>query len=339
MAKTDIMGLLTGGLSQATDPMTAGTYRERMLARGAKRAEQLGGAVRGMLGGGAPIEQQIQEGLLAKQKEQQRMVSGFSQLSPEEQKNTINALRAKGDSSSLALATQLAQQMQQERQATLSEERIALQRKQLEAQSEKLLAGDREAIREASEASEKAGARASQLLGLADDYARLRPMGGAGGKAYSLWTKTFGTQGEVDRVKTNFQAIINTDIINNLPPGVASDKDVEMAKSGFMNNSWSAEEIEQFLRGQAKLAAYAAEREDAKATWMEENQGSLAGFNSFWRDTINQEGYKEEIRQKYNLPAYDIPPPDVIFDPTKAPKLPPSAKTMTIRELRNRSGV
>lgn len=338
MARTDIMGLLTGVPKQGIDPLSAGTFAQRTLARQQQNIDTMKRGL-GMLSGRAPIEQQIQEGLLAKQKERQSMVSGFSQLSPEEQKNTINALRAKGDSSSLALATQLAQQMQQERQADLSEKRIELQEKQLEAQSEKLLSEDKKAIREASEASASAGARATQLLGLADDYARLRPMGGAGGKAYSLWTKTFGTQGEVDRVKTNFQAIINTDIINNLPPGVASDKDVEMAKSGFMNNSWSAEEIEQFLRGQAKLAAYAAEREDAKATWMAENRGSLAGFNSFWRDTINQEGYKEEIRQKYNLPAYDIQPPDVDFDITKAPKLPPSAKTMSIRQIRNRSGV
>jgi hypothetical protein len=336
---TDIMGLLTGVSKRGIDPMNTGSFRERQLQYGAERARGLQQAVRGMLTGRAPIEQQIQEALLAKQKEQQSMVSGFSQLSPEEQKNTINALRAKGDSSSLALATQLAQQMQQERQATLSEKRIELEEEQLKAQSERLLAGDRQAIREASKASEKAGARASQLLGLADDYARLKPMGGAGGKAYSLWAKTFGTQDEVERIKTQFQSIINTDIINNLPPGVASDKDIEMAKSGFMNNSWSAEEIEQFLRGQAKLAAYAAEREDAKATWMEENQGSLAGFNSFWRDTINQEGYKEEIRQKYNLPAYDMPLPEATFDPTKAPPIPPSAKTMSVREIRNISGV
>lgn len=338
MARTDIMGLLTGVPKQGIDPLSAGTFAQRTLARQQQNIDTMKRGL-GMLSGRAPIEQQIQEGLLAKQKEQQRMVSGFSQLSPEEQKNTINALRAKGDSSSLALATQLAQQMQQERQATLSEERIELQREQLQAQSEKLLSEDRKAIREASKASQDAGARASRLLGLADDYARLRPVGGIRGSAYTAWTKTFGTQGEVDRVKLEFQNLVNTDIINNLPPGVASDKDIEMAKSGFMNPKWNPDQIEQFLRGQAKLAAFDAEREDAKATWMEENRGSLAGFNSFWRDTINQEGYKEEIRQKYNLPVYDIPLPDVDFDSTKAPTLPPSAKTMTIRELRNRSGV
>ena len=177
-----------------------------------------------MLGGGAPIEQQIQKTLLAKQKEQQEIVSKFSQLSPEEQKNIINDLRARGDSSSLVLATQLAQQMQQERQATLAERRLKLQEEQLTAQSERLLAGDRQAIREASEASATAGARASQLLGLADDYARVRPTGGILGSAYSAWTKTFGSQGEVDRIKTQFQAIVNTDIINNLPPSIVTGK-------------------------------------------------------------------------------------------------------------------
>jgi hypothetical protein len=101
MAKTDIMGLLTGGLRQAADPLTAGTYRERMLARGAKRAEQLGGAVRGLLNRGAPIQKQIQtkisEGIL-----------NFENKPLEEQKRLIRALQLTGQTS---LAGQLAAQM------------------------------------------------------------------------------------------------------------------------------------------------------------------------------------------------------------------------------------
>lgn len=334
MAKTDIMGLLTGVSSQGIDPMASASFRERQLQLGAETAKKVQGAVRGLFNVGPTAQEKILQAAGRKQEEEKQMIKNFFKLSPEEQKGVINALRAKGDSRSLSLAGQLATQLRQTEADVLTERRLTLQEKQQKAQEERLLAGDREAIRKASEASAKAGARASQLLGLADDYARVRPAGGILGSAYSRWTKTFGTQGEVDRIKTQFQAIVNTDIINNLPPGVASDKDIEMAKSGYMNPSWNAEEIEMFLRGQAKLAAYAAEREDAKATWMEENRGSLAGFNSFWRDTIEQEGYKEEIRNRYNLPAYDIPLPDVEFNPSLVPTGEPKEKTLTRRGFR-----
>ncbi len=334
MANTDIMGLLTGVSKQGIDPMTTLTPAQQRMEFGARRAKGLGGAVRGLLGGGPTAQEQIIQAAGRKQEEEKQMIQNFFKLSSEEQKGVINALRAKGDSRSLALAGQLATQLRQTEADVLAERRLSLQEKQQKAQEERLLAGDREAIREASEASAKAGARASQLLGLADDYARVRPAGGIFGSAYSAWTKTFGSQGEVDRIKTQFQAIVNTDIINNLPPGVASDKDIEMAKSGYMNPSWNAEEIEMFLRGQAKLAAFAAEREDAKASWMEENQGSLAGFNTFWRETIENEGYKETIRDRYNLPAYDIPLPDVEFNPNLVPTGEPIERTLTKRGFR-----
>lgn len=61
------MGLLTGVSKRGVDPMTAGSFRERQLQYGAERARGLQQAVRGMLGGGAPIQEQIQAGLIKKE--------------------------------------------------------------------------------------------------------------------------------------------------------------------------------------------------------------------------------------------------------------------------------
>ncbi len=74
MAKTDIMGLLTGVSRQGINPMSpsassvglSGGFRERMLQRGAQRAERLGGAVRGMLDGGPTAQEQIATRLVEK---------------------------------------------------------------------------------------------------------------------------------------------------------------------------------------------------------------------------------------------------------------------------------
>lgn len=59
MAKTDIMGLLTGVSSQGLDPMTTLTPAQQRMEFGARRAKGLTGAVRGMLGGAPSIQEQL----------------------------------------------------------------------------------------------------------------------------------------------------------------------------------------------------------------------------------------------------------------------------------------
>ncbi len=250
--------------------------------------------------------------------EQKRLtqLENFSSKPIEEQKNIINVLRASGET---ALAGQLAGEMSREITQAQAQERLDIQRLTAEQQEKQLGAADKKYIRRISDEADEAGSRVSTLLGLANDYSRTRPMGGVGGKAMDKWKSTFGTQDEVSRIKTHFQSVVNTNIINSLPPGVASDKDIEMAKSGYMNNSWSAEQIEEFLRGQAKLSAFVAEKKNAKAQWVSDRGGDSSGFNEHWRKIISQEGYKEMVAQKYGLSAYRIPAPDVEFNPDLVP--------------------
>jgi hypothetical protein len=200
-----------------------------------------------------------------------------------------------------------------------AQERLNIQRLTAEQQKKQLGAADKKYIRAVSDEADVAGSQVSTLLGLANDYSRTRPMGGVGGKAMEKWKATFGTTDEVSRIKTQFQSVVNTNIINSLPPGVASDKDIEMAKSGYMNNAWSAEQIEEFLRGQAKLSAFVAEKKNAKAQWVSDRGGDSSGFNEHWGEVISQEGYKEMVSQKYGLSAYRIPAPDVEFNPDLVP--------------------
>ena len=80
-----MMGLLTGVSRQGINPVSpssssvglSGGFRERMLQRGAQRADRLGGAVRGLLGGGPTAQEQIatrmvEKKLLEEKKQQQK---------------------------------------------------------------------------------------------------------------------------------------------------------------------------------------------------------------------------------------------------------------------------
>jgi hypothetical protein len=306
----DLMGLLTGIPSDGIDPRVSLTPQQMQADAFYSGMERMGRGVRGMMGGDRRTGQERKTQGIAK------AIQNFSSKPIEEQKNIINVLRSQGET---ALAGQLAGEMSSAITQAQAQERLDIQRLTAEQQKKQLGAADKKYIRTVSDEADVAGSQVSTLLGLANDYSRTRPMGGVGGKAMDKWKATFGTQDEVSRIKTQFQSVVNTNIINSLPPGVASDKDIEMAKSGYMNNSWSAEQIEEFLRGQAKLSAFAAEKKNAKAQWVSDRGGDSSGFNEHWREVISQEGYKEMVAQKYGLSAYRIPAPDVVFNPDLVP--------------------
>jgi len=316
MANRDIAGLLTGISSQGIDPLATLTPEQQRLQMGAQAAQRMGGGLRGLMGGQSTIQEQLVTAAGERKASQEEMVKNFATKTLEEKKNIINVLRSQGET---ALAGQLAGEMSSGITQAQAQERLDIQRLTAEQQKKQLGAADKKYIRAVSDEADVAGSQVSTLLGLANDYSRTRPMGGVGGKAMDKWKATFGTQDEVSRIKTQFQSVVNTNIINSLPPGVASDKDIEMAKSGYMNNSWSAEQIEEFLRGQAKLSAFVAEKKNAKAQWVSDRGGDSSGFNEHWREIISQEGYKEMVSQKYGLSAYRIPAPDVEFNPDLVP--------------------
>ena len=306
----DLMGLLTGIPSDGIDPRVGLTPQQMQADAFYSGMERMGRGVRGMMGGDRRTGQERKTQGIAE------AIQNFSSKPIEEQKNIINVLRASGET---ALAGQLAGEMSSAITQAQAQERLDIQRLKTEQEKKQLGAADKKYIRAVSDEADVAGSQVSTLLGLANDYSRTRPMGGVGGKAMDKWKATFGTQDEVSRIKTQFQSVVNTNIINSLPPGVASDKDIEMAKSGYMNNSWSAEQIEEFLRGQAKLSAFVAEKKNAKAQWVSDRGGDSSGFNEHWREIISQEGYKEMVSQKYGLSAYRIPAPDVEFNPDLVP--------------------
>ena len=316
MANRDIAGLLTGIPSGGIDPRTQMSGREMLVQRALAGQQRMAGGLRGLMGGGPTIQEKIATAAGERKASQEEMVRNFATKTPEEKKNIINVLRSQGET---ALAGQLASQMSTSVTQAQAQERLDIQRLAAEQRKTELGAADKKYIRAVSDEADVAGSQVSTLLGLANDYSRTRPMGGVGGKAMDKWKATFGTQDEVSRIKTQFQSVVNTNIINSLPPGVASDKDIEMAKSGYMNNSWSAEQIEEFLRGQAKLSAFVAEKKNAKAKWVSDRGGDSSGFNEHWQEVISQEGYKEMVSEKYGLSAYRIPAPDVDFNPDLVP--------------------
>lgn len=120
---------------------------------------------------------------------------------------------------------------------------------------------------------------ASQMLNLAG---RLEREGGGFGAATSAseWFKrATGNQDGWTQARQEYVRMRNSQAIKMLPPGPATDKDIELAMKGFPPDNADAKTISAFMRGMAKMQQYEAVAESAKAEWVN-SVGSLGRATS-----------------------------------------------------------
>lgn len=128
--------------------------------------------------------------------------------------------------------------------------------------------GAKKIINDSTVASVAADQQAGQMLDLAG---RLEKQGGGYG-AFSTaneWLKgATGNQDAMTQMRNEYTRLRNSSVLKMLPPGPASDKDIQMAQKGFPSDTADSATMASFLRGMAKLQQYSAVAESAKAEWV-----------------------------------------------------------------------
>jgi hypothetical protein len=84
----------------------------------------------------------------------------------------------------------------------------------------------------------------------------------------------FGSEGQVTRLRQEYRRLRNSQVLQNLPPGAASDIDIQIAMDAFPAETADPDVLVRFLRGTAKLQRYDSALAAAKAEWTAQN-GSL----------------------------------------------------------------
>lgn len=118
-----------------------------------------------------------------------------------------------------------------------------------------------EASQEAKDIYSKNRVGSQRALDLLEVYAEDPER--AAGVFGSIKTSTYnflGIADENEREKTRAIREINSEIVNSLPPGVASDRDIEIFSRGFPREDATTEEIMAYLRVSAAAQAHAADR-------------------------------------------------------------------------------
>jgi hypothetical protein len=112
---------------------------------------------------------------------------------------------------------------------------------------------------------------AGNTLDLATKIEQAAGTSGIAGKFSETLKSITGNQDAVTQLKNEYTRIRNSAAIKSLPPGVATDKDIELALKGIPPENANPATIASFLRGMAKMQQYEASSESAKAEWVGSN--------------------------------------------------------------------
>lgn len=133
-------------------------------------------------------------------------------------------------------------------------------------------------VNEAFTASDAARVRAVQLDELRAKFAEKISFGQIGRGARAL-AETIGDNTEYGKILREFTRLKNAEVVRALPPGPATDRDIQLISRGFPGENSSSEEIQQFLSAASRMASYEADYNRFKAMFMDANRGSMGRAN------------------------------------------------------------
>jgi hypothetical protein len=197
-------------------------------------------------------------------------------------------------------------------QATVAEKLSSIQKNLTE-----LPADTRKLVNDSAVAAAASKQSADQYNDLAK---RLDAAGGGFGAATSFadyLRKATGAQSPLTELRQEYTRIRNSAAIKSLPPGVATDKDIELALKGIPPENANASTMASFLRGMGKMQDIEASVANAKTDWLANNNGVLTrakntfqagdyatkpgeSFNDFTQRVV------QDVSKRYN-PAAQTP--------------------------------
>jgi hypothetical protein len=135
-------------------------------------------------------------------------------------------------------------------------------------------------VNDAFTASDAARTRAGQLTELNDKITaavRDDTTGSLGqlGRGGRRFLELFGGSTEYARLQREFVRLRNAEVVRALPPGPATDRDIQLIASGFPGENGSTEEIQQFLSAASRIAAYESDYNRFRGMFMDANRGSM----------------------------------------------------------------
>ena len=109
---------------------------------------------------------------------------------------------------------------------------------------------------------------AASMEELASRWETEKPTAGIFGSAQSTWSKMTGSDTGLRDLRIRTSQFLNSQALKYLPPGPATDRDVELAREGVPTNMDDPNLVANWLRAQARNEKRAALYNDFRAEWI-----------------------------------------------------------------------
>ena len=136
---------------------------------------------------------------------------------------------------------------------------------------------------------------ANTMNTLADQLEREKPTAGWFGSMQNNLAKISGSDTYIRDLKIRRTQLASSQAVKNLPPGPASDKDIQFAREGIPDDKDSPEVWARWLRGNAKMEQINADYNNFKAEWVSANgnpgqsrkNGNIMGMDVKQGESLN----------------------------------------------------
>lgn len=269
-------GILAYGIGVATgfdkfDDVFANvrkTQREDALSPGMVRKTDAEAAIAEAQAQEAPAQQRA---LTRRATAEASTAETTAEFAPEQQQTAIEKQRA--DIRNIDSVIQdRANRLDLDRDRLESDVGIALER--MDYDRTKLSDGQAAKVAEYVTGAEASRSVARRAQDLANRFEEAQRTGQSSGLASWIGDKTGISSSDAAQLRRDYAGLINSQAVKNLPPGAASDSDIQLALAGFPPRNAKPETVTRFLRGLAKLQEAAANSDQAKADWLA-NNGNL----------------------------------------------------------------
>ena len=123
---------------------------------------------------------------------------------------------------------------------------------------------------------------------------------GVPGRVEEFFRRTFGKENDLSALRTQFNNTINNAVLQSLPPGVASDKDIAIAMGGWPAGTSNPEFVASYLRVMRGVQGYKYAQTLYRARYMQQNRGSELGFLDSWQE--NKGWFVQKVFRDANIP-------------------------------------
>lgn len=167
---------------------------------------------------------------------------------------------------------------------------------QAKAEANKSLsAGDKKVYNETLEAQTRLRTQNARSSGLITALKTVDKKSGVPAQVSSVFKRITGSEDSESVLNSMVEALRVEQAIGNLPPGVASDKDIALVMGGTLPSTANPEALIEWLSALQRLNQVTIDEQQAKLEWYDE-KGSLQGYATH-RKEVNQKRAKEAAKK------------------------------------------